>query len=400
MNINGVIRRADLSGKLLFQPSVLCALPNVAEASDSFSIIGSGAGAGCLCIRTCIGEYFERRHFYREVISTQHGRLSESLTPVEIDCFGTAFVQTATKKISKRQVAEHKFRLSQVIRSTDFSTCFIPTICISLSSSHLRDDEFIYPLRDTCGCSFHWRTDDAILGALKEYLERQFLLRFWLTKRCRTLMSGVQVDKILNKKNIKLLYDLLVVSGELSILDISDSAFPGVCILVVYGQAKIGHHVNYCAGMSYAATASDALEKALLELWQTYRFMDLFKAIDSEQSRVEDPYLRHFLSCNAYEVYQDITDVVTDANKKLVMSDEEFSAAVLLSVLNNKNISGYFYLKKSSIEGVGCMFCKFVSPDFFLHMNNSQSLNVFNKYSQDFYGAIVASRLSKMVPFP
>ncbi|QIM56522.1 hypothetical protein [Pseudomonas veronii] len=77
--------------------------------------------------------------------------------------------------------------------------------------------------------------------------------------------------------------------------DISDARFPGVCILVVYGQSKENHHVNYCAGMSYSATLSDALEKSILELWQTYRFMDLFKSVDSDEKRIEDYYLRYFL---------------------------------------------------------------------------------------------------------
>lgn len=40
-----------------------------------------------------------------------------------------------------------------------------------------------------------------------------------------------------------------------------------------------GRNVKYCAGVSYAAEVSEALEKSVLELWQAYRFMDLFKAI-------------------------------------------------------------------------------------------------------------------------
>lgn len=102
------------------------------------------------------------------------------------------------------------------------------------------------------------------------------------------------MDSSLVGRRVIHLYHALLAAGKLSVFDISDSRFPGVCILVVYGQNRPHHNVNYCAGMSYASTESEALEKALLELWQTYRFMDLFGAVDSDISKVEDPYLRYF----------------------------------------------------------------------------------------------------------
>ena len=52
------------------------------------------------------------------------------------------------------------------------------------------------------------------------------------------------------------------------------------------------------------------------------------------------------------------------------------------------------------VNGIGCVFSKYVSPDLFLHMNNSQNINLSNKYSKEFAGAILQSRLEKMVPFP
>lgn len=182
--------------------------------------------------------------------------------------------------------------------------------------------------------------------------------------------------------------------------DISDARFPGVCILVVYGQSKENHHVNYCAGMSYSATVSDALEKSILELWQTYRFMDLFKSVDSDEKRIEDYYLRYFLECNLYKTYQEIIDVQVVADGKRSVSPVEFTLPGFLSALNEQGVLGYFYVRRSMVNGVGCVFSKYVSPDLFLHMNNSQNINLSNKYSKEFAGAILPSRLEKMVPFP
>lgn len=400
MKVNNPMQKPDLPGSLLFQPAGLLALPNSVEVSDALSVNGSGVGEGSNSIKTALGEYFERRHFYREILSSKQGFLNESLRDAEVDSFVGAFIQTAAKRVSIREVENHKFTLSKVVRALDFSTCFIPTICISLSSHRLEDDNFIYPLRDTCGCSFHWCPNFAFLGAVKEYLERQFLVKFWLTKKCHSIVPPGRAFELLSQKKIRHLYNALISAGELSIFDISDIRFPGVCILVVYGQNKGGHHVNYCAGMSYAAMAGDALEKSILELWQTYRFMDLFKAIGSDEEKVEDYYLRYFLSCNVYETYRDITDVQVVAEEKRDASRAGFTLSGFLSVLNDQGILGYFYARHSMVNGVGCIFSKYVSPDLFLHMNNSKNINISNKYSKEFAGAILQSRLEKMVPFP
>ncbi|MBM9484929.1 YcaO-like family protein [Pseudomonas sp. ICBG1301] len=400
MKLVNAMQKPDLPGTLLFQPACLFSLPHSVEVSDSLSVNGSGVGGGSHSIKAALGEYFERRHFYREVFSVKSGFLNESLTVTEVDSFIGALTQTASRPVSVEEIEKHQFSLTKVVRTSDFSVCFIPTMFISLSPYGLEKDNFLYPLRDTCGCSFHWRLDFAILGSVKEYLERQFLVRFWLTKQCRSLISPDQVRSLLAGRNVKYLYDALVNSGEVSVFDISDIRFPGVCVLVVYGQKKTSHHVKYCAGMSYAGEAAEALEKSLLELWQTYRFMDLFKAIEADEEKVEDAYLRYFLSCNNYKIYEEVTgDVaIVDDSEKTPLS--EFSLEVFLSVLKNIDISGYFYVKCSTVNGINCAFSKYVSPDLFLHMNNSKNINLNNKYSKGFESSILSLRLERMVPFP
>ena len=400
MKLINAMQKPDLPGRLLLQPAALVALPNSVEVSDAFSVNGSGVGGGSNSIKIGLGEYFERRHFYREVLSRKLGFLSESLTPEEVEGFKGAFVQTCSKNISARTFEERKIYLSKVVRSWDFSTCFIPTVCISLSSVGLESDTYLYPLRDTCGCSFHWRTDVSFLGAIKEYLERQFLLKFWLTSACLSRVSKTQVLDLLMRRDARYLYSALVASGEVSAFDISDYKFPGACILVVYGQPREGHNVKYCAGMSYATDVASALEKSILELWQTYRFMDLFKTIDSDEERVEDSYLRYFLSCNSYETYQDVTDVQIDAKGQEKTSNVSFTLAGILSVLKGENISGYFYSKAAKVNGLDCVFSKYVSPDLFLHMNSAQNINLINKYSKGFECQMLSTRLKRMVPFP
>lgn len=397
MKLINAMHKPDLPGRLLFQPAGVLTLPGSVEVSDSQSVNGSGVGSGSNSIKAALGEYFERRHFYREVVSERRGCLNESLVAHEVSSFTKAFTQTTVKVISVDEVEKYKFAVSEVIRSSDFSRCFIPTVCISLSPHGLGEDSLIYPLRDTCGCSFHWRSDVAFLGALKEYLERQFLIRFWLTKKCCYRIASDHVEVLFEKRHVRYLYNALVASGEVTLIDISDARFSGVCVLAVYGQNKAGRHVKYCAGMSYAPDLVVAAEKALLELWQTFRFMDLFKATDSEETKLEDSYIRYFLSCNSYEVYQEVVDVLECGRAQ---SPKSFTVEGFLAVLKEMGVSGYFYSRRERVNGIDCVFVKFVSPDLFLHMNNSKSFNLENKYSCEFRTSIFRSRLGRMVPFP
>ncbi|MBN2990886.1 YcaO-like family protein [Pseudomonas cedrina subsp. fulgida] len=391
------MHKPDLPGTLLFQPACILTLPNSVEVSDSLAVNGSGVGGGSNSIKTALGEYFERRHFYREVISVRRGRLSESLIEREVFSFAKAFGQTASKKISTAEIERYEFAMSEVVRASDFSKCLIPTACISLSSRNLGKDSLLYPLRDTCGCCFHWDPNVAFLGALKEYLERQFLIRLWLTKKCYSRISVAQAEALLIRNDVRHLYNVLAASGEITFLDITDPRFPGFCILVAFGQSKVKHHVKYCAGMAYASDLSVAMGKSLLELWQTFRFVDLFKATDSEEKMLEDSYIRYFLSCNAYETYQDITDVSECGAWR---TSQNFTISQFLSILKRLGISGYFYAKLEKFDGGDGVFVKYVSPDLFLHMNNSNNFNLINKYSSAFKSSILRSRLEKMVPFP
>ncbi|VVN59485.1 hypothetical protein PS687_03380 [Pseudomonas fluorescens] len=400
MKIINAINDPDVPGMMLFQPAGVLQLPNSVEISDAQSVNGSGVGGGSNSIKTAIGEYFERRHFYREVVSNKRGCLGGSLRTHEVKSFAKAFFQTGCKSDCNPEIENYPFALSEVVRISDLSPCFIPTVCMSLSSYGLEQDSLFYPLRDTCGCSFHWCSEFAFLGAVKECLERQFLLRFWLTGKCQSRISDFQVRALLLKRNVRHLYNALTTSGDITFFDISDVRFPGVCLLVVYGQSKSGHHVKYCAGMSYSSALEVAVEKSLLELWQTYRFMDLFKSVDSDELKIEDYYLRYFMSCNAYETYQEISDIEVVGQGRRQGSSLAFTLSGFLSALNNQRISGYFYTRVEKLKGASCVFSKFVSPDLFLHMNNSKNCNIYNKFSKEFASSMLVSRMNRMVPFP
>lgn len=387
-----------LPGTLIFQPAGDLTLPDSVETADQWSIAGSGIGTGTPSVVTALGEYFERRHFYREITPDLHATLGHSLTTDEICRLVYALEQTSERTLTAAQIKKHSFNLSKVYRTSDFTHCHIPTVLLSLSYHLLEGDTVFYPRRDTCGCSFHWRAEHGISGAIREQLERQFLARLWLTKTCNRVIRREEINNVLSNSRTGTLYHTLANRGELATIDISDSNFPGLCLLMVYGQKNPKHHVQYCAGLAYTEDLGSALEKSLEELWQTFRFIDRFKSTHGKECDIKDTYLTHFLKCNSYSTFREITSVSPINHSPAVLIRPTLNA--LLSSLQSQQIQGYLYLKPANINNNHYYFCKYISPDLFLHMDNSNNINTRNRYSEQFLCDIHPDRQATMVPFP
>ncbi|SCZ09933.1 YcaO-like family protein [Pseudomonas sp. NFACC37-1] len=389
-----------IDARFTYQPANLLTFPSTVEITDPWENGGSGVGNGSHALRSAVGEFFERQHFYVDVVPDLRSGLSYSLSEAEVSKFTQAFSQTKKQHIAQSALSAHQYNLSQVFRLSDLSSCYIPTACITLSSVRTETENVIYPLRDTCGCAFGWHPEHAILGSLKESLERQFLLKFWLTGICVKVIDAPTTGAALAGTGAETLRTALARSGQLSFIDISESGYPGTCILAVYGQQSQKHNVHYCAGMAYAPTLELAMEKSLLELWQTYRFIDLFQSTGQKIENIHDSYLRYFLHCNRFEIYEDIISVQTQELAPSHFTTRPFSLTSLLNSIARHNALGYIYLKAIPIED-GLGYCsKFVSPDFFMHMNNSQHINLKNLYSEPFFQEILPARAEQMVPFP
>ena len=399
MNITSIRPTRHAPRRLYCQPAGTLGFPFCSEISDAWAVAGSGIGSGSNSLKTALGEYCERKHFYTEIIPDTQNSLTYSLSPDEANQFAHAFAQTSYPTRQHGDVLEHTYHLTKVIRITDFTECYIPTACLSLTHYGLGQDNTIYPSRDTCGCSFHWDAKKAIFCAVKECLERQFLNRFWLTAQHLERISAQSIINLLMKSDFLALASSLNKAGDIVAFDISDPLFPGRCIIVCYGQKNSTHHVNYCTGMAYSDTRTHALEKTLEELWQTYRFMDLFAHCKGDKSTLKDPYLKHFFNCNTYESFKEIT--TSDACRRTARPPtSRFTISELLNTLADQKIQGYLYVKTSRIEGRKCVYCKFISPQLFMHMDNSRHINLNNDYSAFFQRDILPARQVNMVPFP
>ena len=367
--------------------------------TDGWGTHGSGVGDALRAQHSGLGEYYERRHFYLEVFRDGSSTLENSLPLAEASAFAEALKQTSLHDDAKESINSHSFSMSNVIRTGDFTECQIPTCLISIGQYHLKEDRCFYPRRDTCGCSFHHNLDMAVKVAVKESVERQLLIKFWLTGECSGHISLAQAMTLLDHCNTQLL-SLLSESGELNFFDLSDMRFPGACVLATYGNASPKRDVRYCAGMSYSSNLVEAIEKSIFELWQTFRFMAGYKYTTPQDSPALDPYLEHFLNCNNYATFLDIKDNTVATISKHIPNPEPLNTESLLTSLKRHGFGGYLYIRPETIGTHTFYYCKFVSPDFFLHMNNSANINTSNKFSSAFQDRIIPSRRSVMVPFP
>ena len=401
MNTYNEVHTLEFADFEFHRPSAVSHFPHSVECGSRWQTYGSSSGWSSSVVTSAMGEQFERKHFYLDVPVHDRNKLSEGLTPDELEVLANAFLQT-TMTDRKNCLHSHTFDRTNVYRITNLTRCAIPTALISITPCRNPIDNEFYPIRDTCGCSVHVTVDRAVLGALKEAMERQFLLRFWLTKTCTGNISYRDACSALSNRPSLSLFKEIGKTGDLCILNLTDERFPGCCILLCYGnRSGKNQHVRYCAGMAYSDNLSSALEKSVIELWQTFRFMHSFYLRGKSLSDIEDPYLKYFLENNLYETYTDITTCIKSSpNGSEPANTLPLTSAALITLLRKLQLDGYLYLSSISSAKRSLHYCKYISPHLFLHMNNASHLNIRNRYSSQFQRQIIPQQLNRMVPFP
>ncbi|EPC03228.1 hypothetical protein L861_23245 [Litchfieldella anticariensis FP35 = DSM 16096] len=311
---------------------------------------------------------------------------------------GGEFQYAFSQMKSSQDICEktHEFGLVEAIDIKDFSPCMVPGISISMYGHNFVGDNNFMPLRDTCANSFHWYAEDAIHGSIREALERQFLIKFWLTATCNRKLCHKEALGEIKNKNAKQFFELMLRKGYVEVLDITDTSFPGACVIVVFGAPEAT--IQYCTGMSYDENVGRAIEKSVLELWQSYRFLSVYESIFNDISVINDPYQIHFVNSNEFGTFEKMIDVVelNTASKDIEMLNSE----ELIDLLSGKGISTYIYVKRTVVGDKHGYFSKLISPNMFMHMNTSRNINFKNVYSSAFENKIIQERINEMVPFP
>ncbi|MCQ3007930.1 MULTISPECIES: YcaO-like family protein [Pseudomonas syringae group genomosp. 2] len=384
----------------MLTPQIARGLPALAQAFDHHRVAPTSAvGTPREAICGTVGEFMERRHFYNEVVPEQRRTISEMMPPDAADAYIAALRQTAQVAL-RPSIASHQFSCNEVFNLFSHSPCYAPTVFISLSNYNLQSDQGYLPNRDTTGCAVHLRLESAIDGAIKELIERQCLLRYWMTKQVKQEIVITDELEGLNQ-DTRVLIQKLRKTGSLKLYEITIPGFPGYAVMSLYGADDEALTVQYCTGLSYGFSATSAIDKSIVELWQSFAFLHYFKVGGYDINDIDDSYHRHFWECNKRATFTLMTE--EEPLHEIFMPDFLAQPEIIRSDLERhlltitKNI--FFYAKSESLNGALVWFVRVFSPDFFIHMDCSSPLNHKNSIAAEF-PVVYADRSTHMVPFP
>ena len=380
--------------------------PRYAWATSRTGASASGSGLAADSLVRTLGEYFERRHFYHEVRGQARGTLDacrqnepgESL----VGDLHHALAQTCQPdRLSL--LRQHAFRLSPVVRLPEWRAVSAPTVLFSVGGPGLEDDSAYLPNRDTTGCAAHFDLARALQGAMREFVERQYLLRYWLVGAGGRDVTPAALAGLCPLGT--LLAQHLAQRGELRFIELSLGEVAAAIVLAVYRGEPDGP-VRYCVGLSCTADIGSAADRALRELWQSHVFLTNM-AEPGAEALVHDRYHRYFIECNTMDTARELLAGApyadAEANGSLGApeagtcspSDEAFAASV-----HRRFGPLLAYIAQTTVLHRRIWCVRVLSPRAFLHLDNASHFNLDCAFSRDFAALIRPERLTRMVPFP
>lgn len=366
-------------------------LPRFTWATNRLGTSTSGSGLADDSLRRALGEYFERRHFYHEVRGDATGPLATVQDDSLRQAIIKAFHQTATAAARER-IGTHCFTLSTVVKLPTFEPTNVPSILFSITGNLLAGDDDFFVCRDTTGCAAHFELPRAVEGALREFAERQYLLRYWLTAQGAADVSSAVAGRL--SPTASNLVEKLRRSGEIHFLDISHGELAGSIILAVYrGSRDI--QVRYCVGLSCDVSPASAADRAVKELWQSYLFLRNMANKADAKALVHDRYHTYFLECNTIATADAMLSGIAPAS-----AAESGRPSGLTKSIHARFQHLLCYLKQTDVLSRRLWCVRVVSPEAFLHMDNSRQFNRDCAFSDAFRTNILPSRQHVMVPFP
>lgn len=353
-------------------PDPMRHLPTSVTSSDPRGINAGAVGAPKNALVSAMGEYLERLCFY--VYIQSEGTVTES--ELERPCLD------ALKTLTSRPLPDN-FKAIECIRLNDSNPVWAPVNLVSLG---VRYEQEPLPNRDTSGCAIHSDPTTSILTALKEFIERQCLMRFWLEDMPRGILEKMPPHPV---------YDSLSQQGKILVYDISDEAFPVHCFFAVF--LGTGQPVWFSSGLCVDTNPLHAYDKALLELWQIYLYVYGVDVGQIDRKDISDSYQRDFLQYNRQQTHSLFNHSAPDLPfpRKAYKADVNCLIDALLAVGDNL----YLYTRTIGCRAKPLTISRIFSPDFFLHIKLTGNMNWGNSYSKKF-NRILTSRMVQDLPFP
>lgn len=350
---------------------------------------GSGIGTPMDASRGAYGESLERSFFYR-LTSGQSERSLASLDEEIRDSFVSCLLQNKIRRADGLE--SHNFQMSGVwsVYTGDF--VFIPTVFISLAGQELVRDRRFLPFVDSTGCAAHNKIESAFQNSFLEFIERQSLIYSWYNQECRRPIA-VEHERL--SPQARRIFEALSSRGVVRFFDIS--CFENVTVSLALFSSEKGP-VHFSVGMSASLKSLSAVEKSLIELWQSFVFVSENYDRPELQKGGQKLYHREFLNMNSSQTAYKYRFFESSANVQSVDAESHDFSKLLAEVKDiSKNV--FFFSRYGEIAGNDILFSKIVSPDFFVHKNIRQANNYDNAFVRKRFRS-PCSVSNEPIPFP
>lgn len=360
----------------------------VVSSCHSYSVTGGGNDYGNKHLISAFGEYYERAHFFLDTHYDKENYLHNVLKTEECQAIYNCIDEI---KKTDEDPRENKFFLSKVINILNGEKSYLPAEFIFLGPLEDKKNLAFIPHIDSCGCAAHKTAKEAYISSRDEFIERQSLLASWLSGTVKQIYNNKVLDQV-NGFPQELIKRFLS-NGEIFILDLQKN-INAHAIAILYFAKCSDDKVQYAIGASGGLDFSTVISGAIMELCQDYAFLHDFSDTDKISNYLGSSYNFNHFNDNRRDIKKEIPFVLEEGRSypEIKTYDEKDFLESL------KKISSHIY-SYQRYDTNGLYYHKFISPDFFIHMNPGSHLNFNCAYSKTL--GLDKKRCNiKRLPFP
>jgi len=361
---------------LVISERLLRKLPLSVICSDTKGLSSGSMDGGGKAILKSLGEFSERAFFYHLVQSEGKKNVSD---------LNVGFVYQMELMMGSNFDQERCYEAVTIWNIFNGESILVPINLVSLGLRYKNE-----PLcgRDTSGCAVHPHFEDSLNTALYEFIERQLLIRYWLTDHDVCEICAEQLHPV---------QDILSRKGVVRILDLSDSQLGVHCYFVVF--LGDGDPVWFSSSLAAGPNAEDVLVSAMEELWQIYSYVRQVSDGTIAIENVRDKYQKAYLEYNTEKTHEYFKKKHIQKQWGYSSTSEVYSLDRLRKGLKDITDEVYIYHSHTNILGRPMHAIRVLSPDFFMHIMLSARVNRENKFSSTF-GPVDKYKERLDLPFP
>jgi hypothetical protein len=355
---------------------------------------GSGVGTPRHAAISGAGELLERRCLFASIAPVARGRLVALSHRSMAESLQRALQQLSDE--GPERIESHPFLLSAGHRLGEPSTPLLyPTALLTLTSAGLEADRPFVPFIDSSGSCLHRTREQALEGAIDEFIERQLLLALWFEARATEihLDSCGALAARCTTSDLDLL-QRLTANGTLRLFSVR-SPFGRHHVLAAYECHQRGIH--FSVGSAVSATPLTALRKALMELWHgvIYQAAHVDRARPAELDLLKAGFLEGNQAGTAarFPPWRQATD---DMSAGDFLQQPTSPLAAVVDRLREWSGNVFVYERSEA----GRQFCRVASTDFYVHFNPGVALNFDNRFADLMGTTDVPAGQRTQIPFP